>query len=79
VQISLGKTQDPISILTRAKWTRGVVQAEECPLHKMEAVSSNPSPNNNRIANITATCFGIWEDEERQTPACLVIPLPWHS
>jgi hypothetical protein len=36
--------QDPISKITRAKWTGGVVQAVERLFCKSEALSSNPSP-----------------------------------
>jgi hypothetical protein len=40
--------QDPISKITRAKWTGGMVQAVEHLLCKCEALSSNynPSPKN---------------------------------
>jgi hypothetical protein len=34
-----------ISIITRAKWTRGVAQAVKYLLCKLEALSSNPSPS----------------------------------
>jgi hypothetical protein len=36
--------QDPISKITRAKWTRDLVQTIECLLCKCKALSSNPSP-----------------------------------
>jgi hypothetical protein len=35
--------QDPISKINTAKWTRAMVQVEECLLSKHEALSSNPS------------------------------------
>jgi hypothetical protein len=35
--------ETPISKITRAKWTVGVVQVVECLLCKGEALSSNPS------------------------------------
>jgi hypothetical protein len=35
--------QDPISKITREKWTGGVAQAVECLLCKREVLSSNPS------------------------------------
>jgi hypothetical protein len=37
-------SQDPISKITRAKWTGGVTQAVECLLYKCKALSSNPCP-----------------------------------
>jgi hypothetical protein len=36
-------SQDPVSKITRAKWTGGVAQVLECPLCKCEALSSNRS------------------------------------
>jgi hypothetical protein len=36
--------QDPISKITREKWTGGVTQAVQCLLCKCEALSINPSP-----------------------------------
>jgi hypothetical protein len=38
------KTLSPISRITRAKWTGGVVQTMEYLLCSCEALSSNPSP-----------------------------------
>jgi hypothetical protein len=42
-QAGLGKKQDPISKITRAKRAGGVAQAVECLTHKHEALSPNPS------------------------------------
>jgi hypothetical protein len=39
-------SQDPISKITRAKWTEGEAQAVEHLLFKYEPLSSNPSPTN---------------------------------
>jgi hypothetical protein len=36
--------ETPTSKITRAKWTGDVTQVVECPLCKLEALSSNPSP-----------------------------------
>jgi hypothetical protein len=37
-------SQDLISKITRAKWTRGVAHAVECLLWKFKALNSNPGP-----------------------------------
>jgi hypothetical protein len=37
-------SRDPISKITRAKWTEGGAQVVLCLLCKCEALSSNPSP-----------------------------------
>jgi hypothetical protein len=37
-------SKDPISQISRPKWTGGVTQAIELWLYKHEALSSNPSP-----------------------------------
>jgi hypothetical protein len=47
VQAGLGKKQDPLSKITRAKITAGVVQAVKHLPHKHQALSSNPSSTNN--------------------------------
>jgi hypothetical protein len=39
----LPRQMGPISKITRAKWTGGVVQVIECLLCKSNALSSNPS------------------------------------
>jgi hypothetical protein len=44
-------SQDPISKITRAKWTGGVVQTIECQLCKLEALTSNPCPTKNKNKN----------------------------
>jgi hypothetical protein len=41
--------QDPISKITRAKWTGGMPQAVEHLLCKCEALSSNPNPTHRKI------------------------------
>jgi hypothetical protein len=38
-------SQDPISKITRAKWTGGLAQAVEHLLCKCKALSSNPVPS----------------------------------
>jgi hypothetical protein len=43
VEASLGKKQDPVSKIIRAKRVRGVTQAVERLPRKCEALSSNPS------------------------------------
>jgi hypothetical protein len=43
VQVSLGKKQDPIFKMTRAKRTAEVAETIENLPHKHEALSSNPS------------------------------------
>jgi hypothetical protein len=52
--------QDPISKITRLKWTGGVVQAVECLLCKPEALSSNFSLMNEwvngRLCVVTHAC-----------------------
>jgi hypothetical protein len=47
-------SQDPISKVTRAKWTGGMAQAAECLLCKYEALSlsSNPSPTKKKKKDI---------------------------
>jgi hypothetical protein len=45
VQPCLGKKQDPVSRITRAKWTIGCSSSSSMPaLQKHESLSSNPSP-----------------------------------
>jgi hypothetical protein len=44
-------SQDPISKITRAKWTEGVIQAVKCLLCKHEALSSNPNPTKKKKIN----------------------------
>jgi hypothetical protein len=39
-------SQDPISKITRAKWTAGVAQAVEYLFAKWKVLSSNPGPIN---------------------------------
>jgi hypothetical protein len=43
VQAGLGKKQDPISKITRAKWARGIVQVVAYLPSKNEALSTNLS------------------------------------
>jgi hypothetical protein len=45
---SANSLQDPISKITRAKWTGGVAQVVQCLLCKCEALSSNSHPIKNR-------------------------------
>jgi hypothetical protein len=48
-QEELGWKQDPISKITRAKWTiEGLAQAVECLLSKLKALNSNPIPPKNK-------------------------------
>jgi hypothetical protein len=42
--IQANSSRDPISKITRAKWTGGVAQAVECMLCKHETLNSSPSP-----------------------------------
>jgi hypothetical protein len=44
VQDQANSSQDPISKITRAKWTGDVAQAAECLFYKCEALSSNTHP-----------------------------------
>jgi hypothetical protein len=46
-------SRDPISNITRAKWTGGVAQAAEYLLCKCEALSSNSSPNKTKQKKLT--------------------------
>jgi hypothetical protein len=48
-QASLGKNQDPISKITRAKSAGGITQAVQHLPKKCEALSSNPSTIKNKI------------------------------
>jgi hypothetical protein len=41
---SANRSQDPISKITRAKWTGGMAQEVENLLYKCKALSSNPIP-----------------------------------
>jgi hypothetical protein len=40
--------QDPISKITKAKWTGGVAQAVESLIYKCQALTSIPSPTKNK-------------------------------
>jgi hypothetical protein len=40
--------KDPISKITRAKWSRGVTQTVEFLLSKLKTLSSNPSLTNTK-------------------------------
>jgi hypothetical protein len=51
VQARLGKKQDPISKITRAKRVGGVKQAVEYLPRKYENLSSNPSTTKNKQKN----------------------------
>jgi hypothetical protein len=42
------RAQDPISKVTREKWTGSMTQAVEGLLYRQETLSSNPSLNNNK-------------------------------
>jgi hypothetical protein len=44
---------DPISEITRAKWTGGVAQVLECLLCKHETLSSNSSPTKEEVTRMT--------------------------
>jgi hypothetical protein len=43
-------SQDPISKITRAKWTEGMSQVVEHLLYKHESLSSNPIPQKRKKA-----------------------------
>jgi hypothetical protein len=52
VQAILGKKCDPISRITRVKWTEGVAQAVECLLCTCEALNSNPSSTKKKKSSV---------------------------
>jgi hypothetical protein len=77
---SLRDPPPPISKITRAKWTGDGAQVVECLLFKREALSSNPSPTQNKqnqlkekSKGIKCTCGGrkkitkIWKEAKEET------------
>jgi hypothetical protein len=59
-------SQDPISKITRAKWTGGVTQAVELLLCKSKALSSNPSYQNNKKIKNKKVSLTIDKDPENK-------------
>jgi hypothetical protein len=54
--------QDPISKLTRTKWTRGVTQAVECLLCKPETLTSSPSPKEKNNNHFNGCRKSLWQN-----------------
>jgi hypothetical protein len=60
-------SQEPISKITRAKWTGGLTQTVECLLGKHKALNLNPSSNpqkNNRKRFEPASQQNEWEIQQ---------------
>jgi hypothetical protein len=54
-------SQDPISKITRVKWTPGVAQAVEHLLCKWQALGSNPSyTKTNKQQQKSHSCFSLF-------------------
>jgi hypothetical protein len=51
--------QDAISKITRAKWAGGMAQVVECLLFELEALSLNPSPDNNKKRKLVGGGRGL--------------------
>jgi hypothetical protein len=51
LKASLDSLQDPISKITREKWTGVVAQIVECLLRNFKALNSNPSSTKNKNKN----------------------------